>query len=187
MKTTRTFLVALIATMTIVLGYCSYCGSVSATPTPDESSSATSSTSTLNFHKYYIIMPVLEVRADPETPGKVGKVFAGQEVELLYSAGNYSMFNYQDENGETRTGATWTGAIALGIRIHLLEDAYLFHRPNQKRTELGTISTWREPTDPDLIILSEEKVNGEIWLYVLSIEDCRAGYMRSDIQYEIVE
>ena len=180
MKTTRTFLVALMATMTIVFGFC-----VPASATPDKPSSAAASVAILNFHKYYIIMPSLDVRADPETPGKVGEVFAGQEVDLLYSAGNYSMFNYQDEKGETRTGATWTGAIALGIRIHLLEDAFIFHHPGQTRTDFGSISTWREPTDPDLIILSEEKVNGESWLYVLSIEDCRAGYMRGDIQYEI--
>jgi len=141
----------------------------------------------LKFDKYYVIMPALDVRADPETPGKTGTVVAGQEVEFLYSAGNYSQFNYTDENGETHTGATWTGAIAPAVRIHLLEDAFIFHKAGQTREDLGSISTWREPTDPDLLILGIEEVDGDVWYYVLSIEDCRAGYMKGDIQFEIVE
>ena len=141
----------------------------------------------LKFDKYYIIMPALDVRADPVTPGKVGEVVAGQEVEFLYSAGNYSQFNYQDENGEAQTGATWTGAIAPAVRIHLLEDAFIFHKAGQSREDLGSISTWREPSDPDLLILWEEQVDGETWYYVLSIEDCRTGYMKGSVPFEIVE
>lgn len=141
--------------------------------------------STLNFDKYYIIMPELNVRADPDTPGAVGKVYAGQEVEFIDSAGNYSIFNYQ-EGDKTLTGSTWTGAIAPAVRIHLLEDAFIFHRPGMTREDLASISTWREPTDPDLLILWEEKYEGETWYYVLSIEDCRAGYMKGDIQFEVV-
>lgn len=141
----------------------------------------------LKFDKYYIIMPALNVRADPDTPGVVGEVVAGQEVEFLYSAGNYSQFNYQDANGETQTGATWTGAIAPAVRIHLLQDAFIFTRPGMDRTQLGSIITWREPTDPDLLILWEEEVDGEPWFYIVSIEDCRAGYMKGDIPFEIVQ
>ena len=133
-------------------------------------------------------MPKLNVRADPDTEGAIGKVYAGQEVEWLYSAGNYSQFNYRDQDtGEDCSGATWTGAIAPAVRIHIIEDAFIFHKPGMDRTQLGSISTWREPTDPDLLILREEKVNGETWYYVLSVEDCRAGYMKGDIPFEIVE
>lgn len=144
------------------------------------------SNSNLEFKKMYIIMPELDIRADPDTPGAIDTVKSGQEVELLYTAGAYSQFNYQ-KDGETRTGATWTGAIAPAIRIHLLEDAYVFHKAGQTREELGSISTWREPSDPDLLVLWEEQVSGEDWFYVLSIEDCRAGFMKADVPYEIVE
>ena len=173
MKKTRllvSLLVVLLLTVTMVVG-------LAEAEAPRE----------LKFDKYYIIMPALDVRADPETPGKVGEVFAGQEVEFLYSAGNYSQFNYLDENGEAQTGATWTGAIAPAVRIHLLEDAFIFTRPGMDRTQLGSIITWREPTDPDLLILWEEEVDGESWYYIVSIEDSRAGYMKGDISFEIVE
>ncbi len=175
--TTRTLLVATLMCMPIL---------VSTACSPSAAAEAGKNDSNLSFDKYYIIMPELDIRADPDTPGAIDTVSAGQEVEFLYSAGNYSQFNYQ-KDGENRTGSTWTGAIAPAIRIHILEDAFIFHRPGQDRTELGSISTWREPTDPDLLILWEEQVKGESWLYVLSIEDCRAGYMKGDIPYEVVE
>lgn len=180
MKITRTIVaVALILTAVLCFAACASATEPAKAQEPSESS-------TLHFDKYYIIMPELNVRADPDTPGAIGKVYAGQEVEFLYSAGNYSMFNYQ-EDGKTLSGATWTGAIAPAVRIHLLEDAFIFHRPGMSREDLGGISTWREPTDPDLLILWEETYEGETWYYVLSVEDCRAGYMQGNIPFEIIE
>lgn len=170
-----------IALLALLIG-ATACSNDNAPKKVTESKESTS----LTFDKYYIIMPKLDVRADPDTPGKIDTVYAGQEVEFLYSAGNYSQFNYQ-KDGETLSGSTWTGAIAPAMKIHILEDAFIFHRPGQDRTELGSISTWREPTDPDLLVLWEEKVNDENWLYVLSVEDCRAGYMKADVPYEVVE
>ena len=172
-RTNRTIFVTLLAM--ILFASIVYC-----------SAEAADSKMNLNFDKYYIIMPKLDIRADPYTPGAIDSVCAGQEVDLLYTAGNYSQFNYLKDD-ELRTGATWTGAIAPGIRIHLLDDAFIFHRPGQDRTELASISSWREPTDPDLLILWEEDFEGKTWLYILSLEDCRAGYMKGDVPFEIVE
>lgn len=199
-KTTRTSLIALFVTIALCASSCGSSESEPTVTTAAVTKAAITTTSvsasdgtenqttnpSLSFDKYYIIMPELQVRADPDTPGPVDTVYAGDEVEFLYSAGDYSQFRYQ-RDGETREGSTWTGAIAPAVRIHLLEDAFVFHRPGQKRDELGSISTWREPTDPDLLVLFEETVDNESWLYVLSVEDCRAGYMRGDIPYEIVE
>ena len=176
MKHSNRILVAFVLVM-VLSSVCCYAASVETTPSnPD-----------LNFDKYYIIMPELDIRAAPATPGAVDTVYAGQQVEYLYSDGNYSQFNYQNEDGKTCSGATWTGAIAPAVRIHILEDTFIYHKPGQERTDLGTISTWREPSDPDLLILWEEEYDGENWLYVLSVEDCRAGYMPATVPYEIVE
>jgi hypothetical protein len=174
MKTTRTIAtVSLLLTIILCTVSCISLAETDAGPT-------------LSFDRYYIIMPELNVRADPDTTGAIGKVYAGQEVEFLYSAGNYSMFNYQ-QDGKTLSGSTWTGAIAPAVRIHILEDAFIYHRPGMSRTDLGSISTWREPSDPDLLILWEENYEGETWYYVLSIEDGRSGYMKGDIAFEVVE
>lgn len=132
-------------------------------------------------------MPEMIVRADPNTPGAVGTVFAGQEVDVIDTDGIWCTFTYL-ENGETKTGCTWIGAISPAVRIHLLEDEFIFRKPINDREDFGLISTWREPTDPDLLVLWEETAeDGSKWYYVISVEDCRGGYMRQEAKFEIVE
>ena len=133
-------------------------------------------------YKYYITMPELDIRADAETEGAVDTLVAGDEVYDPVKKGTYTEFKYK-KDGEERSGATWTGGISQGIRIHLLKDEFIFHQPYQNREMFGSIVTWREPTDPDLLILWKE---GADWLYVLSLEDCRAGYMSVSASYEVV-
>ena len=132
-------------------------------------------------------MPELDIRADPDTPGKVDTVYAGQEVEVIEHAGTYSKFKYVVD-GVEKEGATWTGAIAPAVRIHLLEDEFIFHKMIYDREEFGIISTWREPTDPDLLILWEDHdEKGDLWYYVVILDSCRSGYMRGTAKFEIVE
>ncbi len=141
----------------------------------------------LHFDRFYVSLPAMDIREAPDKPGAIDTLYAGDEVEVTGTDGIWAMFNYV-KNGEERTGCTWAGAIAQGIRIHLLEDEFVFHKPVYDREDLGLISSWREPTDPDLLILWEETAeDGQEWLFVLSLEDCRAGYMRADAKYEIVE
>lgn len=147
------------------------------------SSNVTSKKELLIFDKYYLTMPKIDVRANAETPGKVDTLYVGDEVYFTQSKGEWAEFEYY-KDGEKRTAATWIGAISPGIKIHLLEDEYIYRKPGNNTETMGSIVMWREPSDPDLIILWEE--NDE-WLYVLSTEDCRAGYMRADANYEIVE
>ena len=95
----------------------------------------------------------------------------------------FSTFTYV-KDGEEKIGCTWVGAISLGIRIHLLEDEYIFNRPEYDLQTFGTLVAWREPSDPDLIILWEE---GPEWLYVVCLDTCRSGYMRREASFEIVQ
>ena len=140
----------------------------------------------LVFENYYVILPEMDLRLDPQTPGKIDTVYAGTKVNVLRVEDMWAVFTYE-KNGEIKTGCTWAGAIGQGVRIHLLEDAFLFHRPHYDLTVLGGISAWREPSDPDLIVLSEVHVyDGTDWLYVVSL-DGRCGYMRREEKFEIVK
>lgn len=141
----------------------------------------------LHYDRFYISLPEMNVREAPDKPGAIDTLYAGQEVEIIDVDGIWAFFTYE-KDGETRTGCTWIGAVAPAARIHLLEDEFIFHLPVYDREDFGLISTWREPTDPDLLVLWEE-INeyDEKWYFVLSIEDCRAGYMRSTAKFEIVE
>lgn len=142
----------------------------------------------LHFDRYYLVLPEMDLRADPATPGKVDTITAGQELELLYTEDIWAVFKYV-KDGEEKIGCTWAGAVAPAIRIHLLDEEgeFIFHKPIYDRTQLGLISTWREPTDPDLLILWEETAeDGSEWLYVMCL-DGRCGYMRREANFEIVE
>ena len=143
----------------------------------------------LHFDRYYISLPEMNIRADPDTPGAIDVLHGGDEVELISTSedGIWSTFKYT-KDGEERTGCTWTGAVAKAIRIHLLEDEFCFHKPGCTRSDLGMVSTRREPTDPDLLILFEETADdGSEWLYITSTDGARCGYMRRDAKFEIVE
>jgi len=149
--------------------------------------SAEESTNDLHYDRFYMIFPEINIRAEPDKPGKIDTIYAGQEVELISTEDIWATFKYT-KDGEERTGCTWAGVIAPAVRIHLLEEEYIFHKPIYDRTELGLLSTWREPIDPDLLILWEERdENGELWYYVVILDSCRSGYMRGSAKFEIVE
>ena len=141
----------------------------------------------LHYDRFYLTLPEMDLRADPNTPGKVDTITAGTEVEVIDTDGIWAVFTYV-KDGETRTGCTWIGAISPAVRIHLLEDEFIFRKPIYDREDFGLISTWRESTDPDLLVLWEETAeDGSKWYYVISVEDCRGGYMRGEAKFEVVE
>ena len=141
----------------------------------------------LHYDRYYVTLPEMTLRVAPDIPGAIDTITAGTEVEVIDTDGIWATFTYV-KNGENRTGCTWIGSIAPAVRIHLLEDEFIFRKPINDREDFGLISTWREPTDPDLLILWEETAeDGSKWYYVVSIEDCRGGYMRVEAKFEIVE
>lgn len=140
----------------------------------------------LHFDKYYITFPAINLRLNPDTPGMVDTLYSGDEVEVLQVQDIWAELKYVKE-GQERIGWTWAGAVAQAVRIHLLEDEFVFHKPIYDRTQLGLLSTWREPTDPDLLILWEETYEGEKWYYIMSIGEARCGYMRGSAVFEIVE
>ena len=107
-------------------------------------------------------------------------------MNILYTSDICAVFTYRVDD-EERTGCTWAGSVGPAIRIHLLEDEFIFHQKIYDRTMLGNISAWREPEDPDLLILREETADdGSQWLYIMSL-DGRCGYMRREAKFEIVE
>ena len=141
----------------------------------------------LHYDRYFITLPTMSLRADPNTPGEIDVVYAGQEVDVIDIDGIWAVFTYV-KDGETRTGCTWVAALSPAVRIHLLEDEFIYRLPYDDREDFGSISCWREPTDPDLLILWEEvSVDGARWYYVVSLEDCRSGYMRQEASFELVE
>ena len=140
----------------------------------------------LHYDRFYLVLPEMDLRADPKTPGKIDTIYAGQELEVLSTEGIWTTFKYT-KDGEEKTGCTWTGAISPAVRIHLLEDEFVFRLPYDDREDYGLISSWREPSDPDLLILWEEMHNDQKWYYVVILPDCRGGYMKATAQFEIVE
>lgn len=141
----------------------------------------------LHFDRFYLALPAMDLRADPQTPGRVDTIYAGQEVDVIDMDGIWCTFTYE-KDAETRTGCTWTGAIAQAVRIHLLEDAFIYRLPYEDREEPGLIAAWREPSDPDLLIIGQEMGEDEIlWYYVVCLNDCRGGYMLATTKFELVE
>lgn len=140
----------------------------------------------LQFDRYYMTLPAIDLRLNPDTPGRIDTLYSGDEVEVLQVQDIWAELKYT-KDGEERIGWTWAGAVAKAVRIHLLEDEFIFHKPVYDRTQLGLISTWREPSDPDLLILWEETYEGEKWYYIMSIGEARCGYMRGTARFEIVE
>lgn len=142
----------------------------------------------LHYDRFFISLPAIDIREAPDKPGAIDTLYAGDEVDVITTDGIWAMFKYI-KDGEEREGCTWVSAIAQAVRIHLLEDEFIFHIPVYDREDYGLLSTWREPTDPDLLILWEEtsEIDGEKWYYVLSVEDCRAGYMRGTAAFEVVD
>ncbi len=140
----------------------------------------------LHYDRFYLVLPEMDPRAAPKTPGKVDAIVAGQEVEVLSTEGIWTTFKYI-KNGEEKTACTWTGAISPAVRIHLLNDEFIFRLPYDDREDYGLIASWREPSDPDLLILWEEMHDDQKWYYVVILPDCRGGYMKATAQFEIVE
>ena len=154
---------------------------------PNQASTSTANNE-MNYDRYYISMPEMNIREAPDKPGAIDTLCAGDEVKLLEVNDIWATFEYVGKDGKEHVGCTWAGAVAPGIRIHLTEDEFIYHKVGATQEDLGMISTWREPTDPDLLILWEEYDDkGQKWFYVMSLEDCRAGYMSGDAKYEIVE
>ena len=155
----------------------------SSTEKGESSSSTVVKNADLKFDKMYLVMPEMNIRRDPDTPGKIDSLVVGDEVKLINQTGDWATFSYS-KDGEERTGCTWAAAISHGVRIHLLEDEFIFRKPGGSTDEIGSITMWREPTDPDLIVLWQED---DGWYYVVSMEDCRSGYMQPTANFEIVE
>ena len=134
----------------------------------------------LDFSQNYVILPAMDLRIAPNKPGAIDTLKAGKKVEVVKTQGIWAKLRYK-KHGEVREGWTWAGSVGPAIRIHLLKDEFVFHKPVYDRTALGSISTWREPSDPDLLILWQED---DDWVYIQSL-DGRTGYMRANAKYVI--
>ncbi len=140
----------------------------------------------LHFDRWYLSLPEMNIRKDPETPGKIDTITAGTELNVLYTDDIWAVFTYE-KDGEERTGCTWVGAVAQAVKIHLLKDEFIFHIPVYDRTDFGLIAAWVEPEDPDLLVLWPYTAeDGTEWLFVKTLSG-RSGYMRADAEYEVVE
>ncbi|MBR3249557.1 MAG: hypothetical protein IKF83_02535 [Clostridia bacterium] len=181
---TTMVLMVTLAMLTFAVTRCGTDSTSSVTSSIKEEKNATEvKNADLKFDKFYMVMPEMNIRANPEKPEKIDTLQVGHEVQFIRQEGDWATFSYE-KDGEERTGCTWCAAIAPGVRIHLLEDEFIFRKPGGKTDEIGSITMWREPSDPDLIILWQED---DGWYYVVSMQDCRSGYMSPEAKFVIVE